>query len=456
VNDAKDEDMGDKAGRWLRVSTSGQSEDSQEPDIDRHITGQGYETARTYRLHGKSASKGEQEETLAQVIRDIEAGDVTVLVAWSLDRLDRRGIAESFMTKFRIEQAGGRVEFVREPSMSDLEFAVKAYMASEESKRKMERSQIGLDAARGNRAAIGKPSWGYRTAGPKREKRFEPTAEGRKLVPVIFQRIADGDSLGQVERWLMTQHTSRKVWHGRVIGRLIRNSVYMGLARDASGAVTHECEPLVDAALWQRANDVLDGSKHRKHGPNGSKSLLAGVLLCGSCGAVMYRTPPDKRRPHRYYRCTASHGVTVGCQEIETWVDQQMSRNAGFVTREVLVPGKSYAAEIARAEFRLRELGKQGLDWDAEDAERARLRAEIKRLRDLPAEPDRIEEDVLPITVGDAWQMLRDVDERRAFLHAAEITVRAVRGDFRIEGDPARLGTDSALWRIIDDLDYPG
>jgi DNA invertase Pin-like site-specific DNA recombinase len=51
--------MGDKAGRWLRVSTSGQSEENQEPDIDKYIADQGYEPLRTYRLHGKSASNGE-------------------------------------------------------------------------------------------------------------------------------------------------------------------------------------------------------------------------------------------------------------------------------------------------------------------------------------------------------------------------------------------------------------
>jgi hypothetical protein len=226
----------------------------------------------------------------------------------------------------------------------------------------------------------------------------------------------------------------------------------MGFARDASGAVTHECEGLVDAALWQRANDALSSSKHRKHGPNGAKSLLAGVLLCGSCGAVMYRTPPDKRRPHRYYRCTASHGVTVGCAEIETWVDRQLAGNTSFVLREVVVPGKTWDAEIARAEFRLRELGKQGLDWDAEDAERSRLRAEIKDLRSRPAEPDRIEEDVLPFTAGDLWQMLATVDQRREFLRATGITVRAVRGDFRIEGDPAYLATGGDLWPIMEDL----
>jgi DNA invertase Pin-like site-specific DNA recombinase len=50
--------MGDKAGRWFRVSTGKQDEDNQVPDVDVWCDSHDYDVAQTYILHGKSAFKG--------------------------------------------------------------------------------------------------------------------------------------------------------------------------------------------------------------------------------------------------------------------------------------------------------------------------------------------------------------------------------------------------------------
>jgi hypothetical protein len=122
--------MGTKAGRWLRVSTTGQDEENQAPDIDAYCGQQGYEVTRTYKLHGKSATKGEQEAALAEAIEDIKAGVIDVIVAWDIDRFDRRGIGVAFASRLRVEDAGGRVEFVRAPSANDRSSGPAAWRAS--------------------------------------------------------------------------------------------------------------------------------------------------------------------------------------------------------------------------------------------------------------------------------------------------------------------------------------
>jgi hypothetical protein len=57
-------EMGDKAAPFERISTGGQDEANQRPDIDRHCEARGYEITRRYSLRGKSASRGEQRGDL--------------------------------------------------------------------------------------------------------------------------------------------------------------------------------------------------------------------------------------------------------------------------------------------------------------------------------------------------------------------------------------------------------
>ena len=54
--------MREQAGRWFRVSTGGQDEANQVPAVDRWCESHDYDVARTYTLHGKSASKGQQDK----------------------------------------------------------------------------------------------------------------------------------------------------------------------------------------------------------------------------------------------------------------------------------------------------------------------------------------------------------------------------------------------------------
>ena len=63
--------MGDRAGIWIRVSSGGQDEASQLPDVERHCRANGYDVAKRYVLHDKSASKGEHEPMLAEMLADV-------------------------------------------------------------------------------------------------------------------------------------------------------------------------------------------------------------------------------------------------------------------------------------------------------------------------------------------------------------------------------------------------
>src|SRR5579859_599354 len=125
--------MTDAAGRWIRVSSGGQDESNQAPDIDRYIAARGYAAGPAYTLHDVSASKGEQDAYVDQVLADAAAGRLTVLVAWHVDRLDRRGPWATGDFVRRLNAAGVRVETTSEGVVSDrdLNGLVKQWQARE-------------------------------------------------------------------------------------------------------------------------------------------------------------------------------------------------------------------------------------------------------------------------------------------------------------------------------------
>lgn len=424
--------MGERAGRWLRVSTTGQEEKNQVRDIDRHVKARGYATGPTYELHGKSASKGEQESALEQVIGDIRAGKLTVLVCWSLDRLDRRGIAASFGVRQRIEEAGGRVEFALEPSMDELTFAVKSWMAQQESKRKAERSAEGMAMARSAGAATSRAPWGFTVKGAKRAKAFVPTPVGRREGLPVFERVADGESVTAIARELDARRAGGRRWYASTVSAMIRNSTYAGLTTDSAGNVVHRHEGIVDFATWRRANDALSDPGKKRRGPGAARHMLSGVLRCGQCGGPCYRTPDGPNRSTRYFRCwgkPSCHMVPTGA--VNGAVDEVMSRTLGWVpvTRPVLVPGTNWDAEIQACKFELR-----GLDPDAEDYDErhAALRAALAELKARPSVPDRWEETGTGRTMRDVWREMTGA-ERARLLKDQRFSVRLWRDRIRVE-----------------------
>lgn len=111
--------MGDKAGRWLRVSTGGQDEANQVPAVTGWVESHGYDASRApYVVHGGSAFKGNKkfDETWEQVLADMRAGVIGVLVVWKSDRIDRK--LNMLRMLAEVAEAGGRVEFVTDnPSL---------------------------------------------------------------------------------------------------------------------------------------------------------------------------------------------------------------------------------------------------------------------------------------------------------------------------------------------------
>ena len=426
--------MSERAAIWIRVSTDGQDERNQVPDTERYCETHGYTVAERYTVHARSAYHGRHQGDLDKALADMRAGKFTVLVIWHSSRIERRKGKALLDTLAEFQSAGGRVESVQEPTLGQLDVGgqVTTFLAGlmnhEKSALISEQVRASFVTIKGNGSNPGRAPWGYVSQGDKYSKALVPTDEGRAIVPAIFERVANGMSLAKVADYLQTEHGI--IWWPRRIAWMIRNPAYRGARQDANGVTVHRCEPLVDAALWLRANNALT-VKPGKRGPaNGASAMLTSVLFCGECqeedqeGNITYASPMYRIRPragYAYYRCTGKAG-RKGCghmvrlAETDAAVIEELSLSPEPRRVPQRVEGNSHYAELAEIQLELAELPKRGLSDDEEDSERARLRARRNELESMPETPDRIVMVETGETIGEHFRSLDDAGRREMML----------------------------------------
>jgi DNA invertase Pin-like site-specific DNA recombinase len=79
---------GKRVGLYLRVSTSGQTVETQRIDLERVAEHRGWVIVDTYIDHGISGSKGrEKRPGFARLAKDAAQGRLDIVVSWSIDRI---------------------------------------------------------------------------------------------------------------------------------------------------------------------------------------------------------------------------------------------------------------------------------------------------------------------------------------------------------------------------------
>src|ERR1035438_5144815 len=372
--------MREQAGIWQRVSTGGQDEASQLPDLVRWCQSHDYEQAKSYVIHGASAFKGNKkfDAFWAQVLAEFKGSDINVLVVWNLKRLDRKLHATRMIEQ--IVELGGRVEFVTQPHLNQLStmggrisLTVEQEIAHAESLDKGKAVKIKQEANRRNGSVNGRAPWGYQIVKQADGRKiFAPTSDGRKCIPVVFQMLIDGASLRDVAALLTDERVSTaqdayvvigplRQWNEGYLGnRLVKNPVYYGARRNAGALAT---EGLVTYSVWQQANAALASRNRPGRGTvANAKALLAPVCGNPDCDATgikpspMYRVYTGKNQNRvPWYRCTGSGPQRKGCgfmrrcDELDATVLELMLADDGQEHYErVFIPGDDRSDEIGR------------------------------------------------------------------------------------------------------------
>jgi DNA invertase Pin-like site-specific DNA recombinase len=305
--------MADRAGRWYRVSTAGQDEESQIPDVDAWCQDHEYEVSddTIYLVHGKSAYHGKHAPDLDKAFADMAAGKINVLVVWVSDRIERRGAWFALELAERARKANGRIEYVKEPhlnavnEMSDVMLALSATLAKQESKRKADRTLstqailAGNGHWRGGRVPYGKraiclcharedcPDRGKRGRGPGNWV-LDIHQEHAALLRRVAGRVAGGTSVNAAVADLNAARelsADGKSWSVQTLRKILRST---------------ESIDVLGSELWAEVQDAM--GHQPEPGNRGTRTETQAMLLDVAWCAACADAGRDKGKLYRWHR----------------------------------------------------------------------------------------------------------------------------------------------------------
>jgi site-specific DNA recombinase len=332
-----------------------------------------------------SASKFSRKERTGylELLRQIEAGGVDIVICWMEDRAHRQilELAEfiDLCRKHNVLPITPAAEYdLDDPDQVSMWF-IKVRFAEAE----VEKTSKRLRRQRQQAAENGKQHHGGNRA-------FGTTGRGRNKVPLVralaeqemIKEAADRIIAGDTLRGICVDWNKRKIpsarnatWNATILRRTLLSPRIAGY-RDHKGTLyeAKEWQPIIPRDQWQAICAILtDPTRTTAIGGGQAKHLLSGLIVCGVCGRKMYcRTPATKTGVRAYY-CPDRDGS-----------GGHVHRNAAKI--EVLIE-KGLFAE-AESNHRYDEAAKSVADDDPSRPIMERMTLNRARLDGLPARED--------------------------------------------------------------------
>lgn len=303
-----------KALIYLRISEdrAGLSAgvDRQREDCERRALDRGWEVVAEEADNDTSAYSGKRRRGFEAMLKAVESGAVQVVLAWSLDRLQRSRRDEVRLYEL-CQKHGVLLSLV---NGADLDFPTAAGRFVADSLGSVARFEVELKSDRQKRAQLQAAQKGLRSGG---RRPFGYEADGVKVRGVEAAAVRDGfaallagESLAGIARaWngrgLVTGQGSP--WRRDAVRVVLRNPRYAGLRAHKGEVVAAAVWPaLVDEGTWRAAREILDHPE-RVRAPRAARYLLSGLAVCGVCGSPIH-AGGAARRGVRAYRCGGSMG----------------------------------------------------------------------------------------------------------------------------------------------------
>jgi DNA invertase Pin-like site-specific DNA recombinase len=346
-----------------------------------------------------------------------------VLVAYRFDRLSR-GDDESTSDIEAWARKNGKLllteDGLRYPceGVDGIRWDVTKRIAHEEWLKTSERYTRMARFLRDGGYHVGRVPFGYRTVVAPGEvhKTLTPDPAEAAIVRDTCEWYLGGLSLDDICRKLnfagrlprRMKSGNQPYWVVSTLSKVLHNEVIAGRQNAGKGR-TIKVEPIVSRDIWDAVIARL-AARSKCKGRTGisqakSPALLTSIIICTNDGKPMYRTGPA------YYCRVKGCRSRILIDTADATVHEQMSTDHARDIVEVLVPGSGYDAEIAEVKRDMAEA------VNAEDFERlADLRAELSRLRALPATATRVDRRESDKTVAQMWAAMPDDATRRAYL----------------------------------------
>lgn len=246
-----------------------------------------------------------ERPALKQLIADVKAGKIDVIVVYKIDRLSRSmldflNLVEMF-ERHGVTFVSVTQSFNTKDAMGRMALNILVTFAQFERELIGERIRDKVAASRKRGKWMG--GWtplGYEV---RDRKLFVHEADAER-VRAIFQRFTQLKSATLLARELVAANERNRYGHlldKGVLYKIINNRVYLGEAVHKGTSYPGEHEAIIERALWDKVHGILKESP-RKRANNArarTPALLKGILFA-SDGAAM--TPTNTRKSGRLFR----------------------------------------------------------------------------------------------------------------------------------------------------------
>jgi site-specific DNA recombinase len=318
---------------YTRVSTDHQAEvefnscEAQEDRIRSFIASQeGFEVFKVYTDPGFTGANMNRP-ALKQLINDIRAGHIQMVITYKIDRLTRspRDFYElieffesnnasyiSVTERFDTSTPSGRL--LRNIMLTFAQF--ERELASERVKDKViQRVKRGMYHG-------GHPPFGY-----KAEKgALVPDPPRDAIVKRIYEKYVETRSIRAILRFLKEKNILSRKGHpfcDSAIWNMLKKQVYIGKIVHKGKVHEGQHPPLISEELFHHVQKLITDAP-RFHVEGHAHLPFAGIIKCGECGSTMSVAYSSKLNPngrkYYYYRCSS-----VGHQWKGTCTTRQIS-----------------------------------------------------------------------------------------------------------------------------------
>jgi DNA invertase Pin-like site-specific DNA recombinase len=296
------------------------------------------------------------------MLADLQAGNVNAVVVYSLDRLTRKpSELETFISladTHGIDLANVSGDVDLSTAAGRMVARIMGSVARHEAERLGER----VSRQKQQRAELGKSHNGgaYRSFGYDRE--WNVLEEEAALLRDAYVRVAAGESVASIVKAWNDKgiHTSAgNPWRRRTLQTMLQRPAYAGLSSykgEVVGKTEHDA--IVDEALWQAAQDMMDSRTEAYQGNpgrNGRVWLLSGIAVCGSCKMPMYGSSSKGG----VYRCVKTDGGCGSMRIKARWLDhiaQVEAAKAHAKNPPQAAPQHDYKADLEVIDKRIQDL----------------------------------------------------------------------------------------------------
>ncbi len=310
-----------KAALYIRVSTDAQREEgysieAQEEMLIAYCISRGIANYEVY-IDGGFSGSNINRPRLSELILDIEAGKISHVIVYKLDRLSRSQKDTLFLIEDVLNPNG--VSFVSLNENMDTGtpigramLGIMSAFAQLERETIKERTRMGMKerVKSGLWRGGGKTPFGYDYDS---EKGILVPNEDAETVREMYRLYLDGHSMMSVAKRVGLKYE-------RMAEQILRRKTNCGYLIYNGNEYKGKHEPIVSEETYNRAIRMMEERSRVRYA---EKNLLAGLIYCGVCGAKMryqkwgkagykiYCYSQDKGKPH------LSHGVK--CDNYKVW-----------------------------------------------------------------------------------------------------------------------------------------